>query len=228
VTKEETALQIAKLADDGFEATLDVFKNISTETVQLFGDIKIIRRYGSAIKAFEALMETIRAFEHMNTEADVENEFVSESVIDSLYPAVPMVKEGRVVTGPEYSFTGGKAQIVGEKVQRTYSPPSLALKCLAWLAKKYRIVSILAKQFEKDDEVYNNLIRAAYSLQEQYDDAKLWAQTYQNEFKPLEERNHLTDIFPKLAAAKREISEGEKTEVRKRDDTTRVMPAGIR
>ncbi len=222
MTKEEAAQQIAKLADDGFQATLEVFQNIGIETIQEFGDIGMLRRYGSTTCVFETLLKIVRAFERMNSRAEVENEFMAEKLIEGVYPAVPMVKEGKVVTGPEYSFAGGKVQIIGEKVQRTFSPPNTALRNLAQLAKKYRIVSILAKQFEAGIDVYDQLYKSAYELQNQYDQTKTSAQTYQKEFKPLRERNHLEDILPKLAAIEREQKE-EKTKIRSKGDTTVLM-----
>lgn len=208
MTKEEIARQIAKLADDGFNATYETFQNIVTETIQEFSDIRVIKKFGSVARAFEMLIRIVRTIQSKSSVGDVENESSSESAVDTIFIEVPMVKEGKVVTGPEYSFSGGKAQIIGERVQKTSSPPNIALKGLVRLAKKYHIISIQAKQLEAGVDTYDELYMSAYDVQTQYDQTKAMTQTYKNEFKTLEERNHLEDIMLKLAEITRMMKGG--------------------
>jgi hypothetical protein len=198
VTKEEIAEQIAKLADDGFNATYETFQNIATETIQEFSDIRVIKKFGSVARAFEMLIRIVRTIQSKSSVGDVENESSSESAVDTIFIEVPMVKEGKVVTGPEYSYEEGKAKIIGERVQKTSSPPNIALKGLIRLAKQYRIVSILAKQLEQGLDTYDQLYMSAYDVQTEHDNAIVMAYKYKNDFKPLEERNHLRDIMLKL------------------------------
>ena len=200
VTKE-AAIQIADLADDGFEATFAVYKNIAIETLQEFGDVDRIRKLGSITGAFNALIKTVRAIQQKNDPAELEEETVALSTIYALYPDIPIVKEGKAVIREEVMIVEKRFVEVRE-VKRTESPPKLALTSLVSLAKKYHLLSIIARRMQAGLDVYDQLHAAAYDLQIQYDSTNEWSKVYPKEFKPLKNRNHLMEIMPRVESLK--------------------------
>ncbi len=198
MTVKESAQKLVSLANDGFEATLKVFSNIASETIGEFGDVRtILNFFKTTTKAFEFLLLALRSLQKITDVDKLAINKTAEEAIELLYPSIQ------------------SAGVYKGQMVRTLSQPNQALFSLVAVAKKYRELSIIAEKTENLAQLQDLKI-AAFQLKEDYDAAITWAQTYPEEFKPLQELNHVEDIFQTIAEIEHE---GKKEPVKKEHDT---------
>lgn len=178
---------ISSLAEDALDATITAFTSITAETIKQHANIFYIHKNykDNYIACYTDLIRELMAIHKIKYLQELQD-FTIDAFISNIY---------------QKGATAGQAKI--EIIKG-------ALKFLASLARLYKEISILAKQYQDGIPVIEELAIKNNELHKQ--NMQQWALQFPKAFQELMQRNHVIDIGTQITRIIRK-KEQEKTRI---------------